>query len=79
MTLSDSNRMTGPMMEKIFNNGDAEDYDKKNKYIELRDHQIRLLGYTSGEFNTISLEKKRKVYNITPLNFKIAIYEIAVV
>lgn len=77
MELADSKKIDKKMMKRILKRGDAEKYGKDNPF-ELRSHQIRLLGYTSGEFDTISHEKKRDVYNLIPLNMKIAIYEIAV-
>jgi hypothetical protein len=77
-SLESSKMMTKPNKEKINKNGDAWTYDKKSGEIELRSHQIRLLGYTDGEFDTVSYDKKNDKYSIKPLNYRIAIYEIAV-
>jgi len=82
MNLTDSKKMTEPMKKRINANGDFWTYEKEkdNKYfVEMRDHQIELLGYTSGEFDTVQHEKKRDVYSLKPLGMKIALYKIIVV
>ena len=87
MVLQDSSKFTTKHAKFLEKNGDATIYDKKENLIDFRDHQITLLGYTSGEFDTIQeVSKKQKKsintkeeYNMVPLNYDIAIYMIVVV